>query len=146
MKPPQSTPTARTFALPAASASYGESPMATALSPSIDSFFRTASNMSGSGFVARHRRMRFSRLPISRSSDIQIFFELALLRRGRDGDPEARVASPLKQVWHRRERPDQWQILGFEMFAPPGVELLPVVPLGLLGRKTGMSLSPPLPI
>src|SRR6185369_13823557 len=50
VNPPQSTPMVATFAFPAASASWGVSPIATASAPWIFSFFRTVSKMSGAGF------------------------------------------------------------------------------------------------
>jgi hypothetical protein len=120
VKPPQSTPTVRTSALPAASASYGVSvsPIATASAPSIFSFLRTILKMSGAGFDSSTsseevvRSTRSTMRAMSRYLSTSSFLAEEALRS--EVQPRARVAAGS---------------------GPPRRDALPVFRHGLVGRR-----------
>ena len=121
---------------PAASASYGESPIATASAPSIPSFLRTISKMSGAGLdssassddVFTSTRSAMPAMSRYLSSSSFLADEPMATRRPAFADPP-------QQVGHRRERAQQRQIGGFEALAAPLLHFLAVIPLRVLGQE-----------
>lgn len=123
------------FVLPAASASWGVSPIATASGPSTRTFFETASKMSGlAGFldVVRKGRHVDQVAKIPQCRDTYPVYPSWRRRRRR---PHAGVLDAPQQIGACRKRADQWEIVALEAVAAPFLHLRFVLPLRAFGQE-----------